>query len=255
MGEFFADIHATPDSQLRGTPCTVADTGEIAALRGKQNYESLLQLAQALSFQLRYREAAEVYTKAIALKPNDRKAYRLRAARYINSLRPSKAMADLLLCRELGGDLVDLSYRIGLCLYLMGRYQWAMEEFEAAHSHSDEEMGIALIYWHTLSAWRCGADPKLLKRYRPNMRVGHHTGYDKAMALAAGFTPWDDFKENLDRETEDLEFSIVAYGGCGYLAHRGKTEEAESLLKEIICRDSFWISYAYIAAWNDRFAK
>ena len=253
MGEFFADIHAMPDSQLHGGSCAFFDTAEMSALRKHEDYDSHMQLAKALSFQLRYREATGVYTKAIAVKPNDTKAYRLRAARYINTLQPAKAMADFLHCRDAGGDIVDLSYRIGLCLYFMGRYRWAMEEFETAITHSDEEMGIAIIYWHTLSAWRCGAEPTLLKKYRTGMQVGHHTGYDKAMALAAGVTDWETFWEGLKGECEDLEFSIVAYGGCGYLAQKGSPAQAQTLLQEILSRDSFWISYAYLAAWNDRY--
>jgi tetratricopeptide (TPR) repeat protein len=251
MGQFFADVHAMPDSQLGGGPCSVNDTEEIAALRSKEDYESLMQLAQALSFQLRYREATAVYSRAIAMEPDATKAYRLRAARYINSLQPAKAMEDFLYCREHGGDVVDLSYRIGLCLYFMGRYQWAMEEFRICFAHSDDEMGIAAIYWHTLSAWRCGEDASLLKKYHSNMNVGHHTGYEKAVALAAGATTLDEFYQVLTAEKEDLEFSIVAYGGYGYLAYIGKTDAAQELLSEVVCRDSFWISYAYIAAWND----
>jgi hypothetical protein len=160
-------------------------------------------------------------------------------------------MEDFLYCREQGGDVVDLSYRIGLCLYFMGRYQWAMEEFRICFAHSDDEMGIAAIYWHTLSAWRCGEDASLLKKYHSNMNVGHHTGYEKAVALAAGATTLDEFYQVLAAEKEDLEFSIVAYGGYGYLAYIGKTDAAQELLSEVVCRDSFWISYAYIAAWND----
>ena len=53
----------------------------------------------------------------------------------------------------------------------------------------DDEMGIAVLYWHTLSAVRTEKAPTLLKYYRPDMAVGHHTAYEKAMRVWSGTTP------------------------------------------------------------------
>lgn len=36
---------------------------------------------------------------------------------------------------------------------------------------------IAVIFWHTLSAWKLRKDLSFLKYYRTDMEVGHHTAY------------------------------------------------------------------------------
>ncbi len=252
MGEFFADVHAMPDSQIENLPCTLKDSPEVSSLRGEESFDGLLRLAGALCYQLRYREAIPVYSAAIALQPDNRLGYRLRAPRYLNTLQPALALADFLVCRDLGGDVVDLSYRMGLCLFLMGKYSWAMEEFSAAYTHSDEEMQIAEIYWHTLCAWRAGEEEKLLKKYRPGMAVGHHFTYERVMALAAGVLSREEFEGFLKTEASDLEYSILAFGYGEYLHKSGDREGAQALQRALLHRDGFWISYAYLAALNDK---
>ena len=241
-----------PPANWGREPCQIPDSPEVAALRGAEDYDGLLALGKALCFQLRYREAVEVYDRAAVLCPTDIRAYRQRAARYLTTLRPEDAICDLLRCRALGGDEMDLSYRLGLCRYLTGAYRQAMAELETCYPLCDEEMGIAAMFWHTLSAWRAGEAPGLLRHYRPGMAVGHHTAYDFCMALAAGFVDLRAAEARLKAEKSDLEYSILAYGVSGYLEHTGKDRAAEALRERLLRRDSFWITYCYIAAWNDR---
>ena len=51
--------------------------------------------------------------------------------------------------------------------------------------------------------------------------------------------------------TEDLDFSIIGYGLYVYYRFLGMDEAAQGLLREIIKRDRFWISYGYLAAWQE----
>ena len=56
MGKYFADVHASHESQFQNLPHGLADTDEILACRAKpQTYETLLELADALCWQLRFR--------------------------------------------------------------------------------------------------------------------------------------------------------------------------------------------------------
>lgn len=87
--------------------------------------------------------------------------------------------------------------------------------------------------------------------YHPGMDVGHHTAYEAAMSTAAGYIDVSETMARLEQETDDLEYSICAYGVAKMLLHREKKEEANILLQSIVRRDSFWICYAYLAAWND----
>ena len=256
MGQFFADIHAAPASQLGILPHGLEDTPDVAEKRGAQSYDELLALAKALCWQLRYKEAVDVYTKAVEQQPEDPTAIRQRAARYITTLQPEAAIGDFLRCRELGGDPMDIGYRLGICYYLHGNYQQAMVELEACYPLCDEEMGIATIYWHTLSAWKCGKQPLLLNQeYRKGMNVGHHTAYEFAMQIASGHLKLTEGMLRLSEEKDDLEYSIKAYGIHVCLIQHDEPELAQMILDAVIRRDRFWISYAYIAAWNDVYGR
>lgn len=254
MGTFFADIHASAESQLGHISCAIEDSPEVAALRCAREPEQLLQLAQALGFQLRYREAAEVCSQAISLLPGDIRPIRLRAARHLSTLQTEKAISDFLTCRALGGDEMDISYRLGLCYYMAERYEDAMAELSRCLPLCDDEMGVAVIFWHTLSAWRADRMPVLLYRsYHSDMQVGHHTAYDFAMQVASEQLPLSAALTRLNNEPEDLEFSIMAYGIAEFMKHNGLAYQP--LMQTLLRRDSFWISYCYIAAWNDTFGK
>ena len=254
MGEFFDDIHAMPDSQLGGAPCRVADSSDTAAARGAEDFDGLGRLAKALNFQLRYREALDVYAQMLRLRPDDYDTLRARAPREINTLQPRRAIEDLLRCRALGGDEADLAYRLGIAYYLAGSYAAAMREEAACFPLVDDEMGVAVIYWHTMAALKSGAEPVLLReKYHAGMRCGHHTAYDAAVSFCAGLTPRDTFFAAMERTDSDLDFSMLAYGASVFLLSERENEESDRLRKAVVARDGFWISYANLAAWNDEY--
>ena len=252
---YFSELHAKPDSQLLGLPCTVSDTPETAAARGDSSEQGQRTLAAALDDQLRYREALTVYDQLLLQCPADTSLRRKRATRYINTLQPEKAVSDLEQCRALGMADSEVCYPLGIANYLAGRYEDAMTEMARMQALSDEEMGIAAIYWHTLAAYRCGRMPTLLAVYHPGMAVGHHTAYERAMALAAGAVSESDFCILLQTESSDLEYAMLAYGYAGYLANQGRAFDSRTARSTILPRDSFWIAYGYLAAWNDVFGN
>lgn len=251
---YFSEEHASPATQLGREPCLLTDSPEVTSLRCADTLEELLKLGSALNFQLRYRDSLPVYDRIVREYPAEYRGWRERAPRLINTLQPGRAVADLLHCRTLGGDDGDLSYRLAIAHYLEGSFAESMAESVRCLPHWDDEMGIAIIYWHTLAAWKCGEAPQLLYRaYHPRMKVGHHTAYEAAMALAAGQIGIQQAYRELDETASDLEFSIFGYGVSCWLQQAGRCDEAEALLTRILARDSFWIGYAFIAAWRDRY--
>jgi len=79
-----------------------------------------------LSTQLRYREAADAFSLALAERPDDLDALCLRAGRYLSTLQSDKAYADFEKCLALGGEELDIKYRLGLCANYAGNYPRAM---------------------------------------------------------------------------------------------------------------------------------
>lgn len=251
MGSFFADIHADKESQLSGDFCNIEDTFEMKELRRDKTYQGFLDLAKALRFQLRYRDAIAVCSEAIKLKPEEKEAYRQRAGAYLTILQIEQAKEDFKRCRELGQDRLDVSYRLALCFYLQEKYKKAMEELEQTWELCDDEMGIAVIFWHTLSAWKLRKRPELfLKYYRSDMKVGHHTAYASLIEALKGEVFWEEAEKRLEN-AEDLDFSIIGYGLYVYYQFSEMQEKAQILLRRIIEKDTFWISYGYLAAWQE----
>ena len=116
-------------------------------------------------------------------------------------------------------------------------------------------MYIADVYWLVLSQLRAEkadeAQKTLKQHYRPDMYVGHHTAYEKAMRVAAGFAPMEDMLAELDAEPDDLQFAMTAYGLCVLLETHGETEKADALREKLLKRDGFWFCFSYLAAYHD----
>ena len=258
MGKYFADVHASYKSQFQNLPHGLADTDEILTCRAKpQTYETLLELADALCWQLRFREAIDALTQAVKLEPERMEAYRKRGPKYLDTLQFEQALADYTRCEQADGVSVMSRYRIGMAHYLMGKYGDAIRAFSdsLAIAPQDDDMYIADIYWLVLSQLRAGkadaAQKTLQQHYRTDMYVGHHTAYEKAMHAAAGFAPMGDILLELDTEEDDLQFAMTAYGLCVPLEAYDETEKAAALRKKLLARDGFWFCFSYLAAYND----
>lgn len=172
----FDTPHAGIESQVDNLPAGIPDSEAVEQAKAMPySVEKYIALGKALSRQLRYREAIVVYTEGLKSEADDLSLLRLRAGRYLTTLQSDLAITDFEKCLSLGAEKLDCLYRLGLAHYYAGRYEQAMKIFLKCMPLCDEEMGIAVIYWHTLSAARAGKAPILLKRYYPDMAVGHHT--------------------------------------------------------------------------------
>lgn len=244
----FDELHAGIESQIMNLPAGIPDSEAVTQAKAlPDSVEKFMALGKALSRQLRYREAIDAYTEGLKSEPENLSLLRLRAGRYLTTLQSNLAIADFEKCLSLGVERLDCLYRIGLSQYYTGRYEQAMVTLENCLPLCDEEMGIAVIYWHTLSAVRAGKAPTLLKNYRSNMAVGHHTSYEKAMQVWSGATSLPAMLHMLEGEKDDLEYGIVLYG----LLWHPDCDEQEHLYEKLLSRDGFWPSFAYLAAWRD----
>ena len=152
-------------------------------------------------------------------------------------------------------------YRIGMAHYLMGKYGDAICAFSdsLAIAPQDDDMYIADVYWLVLSQLRAGkadaAQKTLRQHYRPDMYVGHHTAYEKAMRAAAGYASMEDILAELDAEPDDLQYAMTAYGLCVLLQAHDEKEKADALREKLLKRDGFWFCFSYLAAYHDQTQK
>ena len=173
-------------------------------------------------------------------------------------MQPEQALADYTRCEQADGVSVMSRYRIGMAHYLMRKYDDAIRTFtdSLAIAPQDDDMYIADVYWLVLSQLRAEkadeAQKTLKQHYRPDMYVGHHTAYEKAMRVAAGFAPMEDMLAELDAEEDDLQFAITSYGLCVLLETHGEIEKADALREKLLSRDGFWFCFSYLAAYHDQ---
>ena len=152
---------------------------------------------------------------------------------------------------------VESRYRVGMAQYMLQNYDAATAAFAGslAIAPQDDDMYIADVYWLVLSQLRAEkadeAQKTLKQHYRPDMYVGHHTAYEKAMRVAAGFAPMEDMLAELDAEPDDLQFAMTAYGLCVLLETHGETKKADALREKLLKRDGFWFCFSYLAAYSD----
>ena len=147
-------------------------------------------------------------------------------------------------------------YAAGIGWYFLGEYEKCMLAEEQCYPLFDDEMGIAAIFWHTLAAWRAGKRPSLLEEnYRHGMLVGHHKSYNRIMAIAIGSVSEESAFLMYKHMISPLDKTIYGYGFSCWLSHIGKKDDALRILREIASDRSFWIAYAYLAAYLDENRK
>lgn len=241
---------ASLESQFEGALCDVEDTEEMFWLRQSDDYQSKIALGNALSAQYRFREAAQAFEAASYIRNNDPSLYTRLGGAYL-TIRKFKAAYDAYMrSLDLGGAEQSVSYPLGMWHYLQEDYRIAAEWFAKCLPCGDE-LAIAVIYWHCLCCFRSGSHLELLKHYRTDMKVGHHTAYQTAVSLFAGETDIRAVFDALESERDDLNYVIAAYGLYVYLAVKDEKKKGDTLLQGILSRKMIWPCISYLTAWND----
>ncbi|MDE6032196.1 MAG: tetratricopeptide repeat protein [Oscillospiraceae bacterium] len=237
------------ESQLENAPCDVEDTEEMFWLRRADDYQSKLALGNALSAQYRFREAVKEYEAALRIRNDDPALYNRLGGAYLTIRNFGAAYDAYMRCTEHGGS--DLAaYPLGIWHYLREDHRAAAERFEKCLPCGDE-LAIAVIYWHCLCCLRSDNNLDLLKLYRVDMNVGHHTAYRTAVSLFARETDAAAVFDILDNQRDDLNYVITAYGLYVWLSVNGEKEKSDTLLQNILSKKSVWPCISYLAAWND----
>jgi tetratricopeptide (TPR) repeat protein len=196
---YFAPVHASKESQFFGLPHNLEDPPELAELKERlagdpDNCELILDLCGRYNDQLRYREAIELYDRAVALRPEDPEIRRQRAPRFLNTLQFEKAEADFAFCEAARPGTLDIAYRRGLCCYMMGRRSdagdWFARAREYALAGNDPEMEAAALYWQILAVARTRGKFGSWLNFDFARNIDHHWAYrDTIRLFCAAFGP------------------------------------------------------------------
>lgn len=252
-----SEIHAVRDQEIlfdKPFLKSVEDDENVTLARKnhKENptFQTLMELGNALAFQMRYNEAISCFEDAIKINPDDYQARRKCAGRYLSTLRLDKAEEGFLWCDARAEDKLDTKYMLGCCAYYKYEYKKAMGYFDEcfALSEDDDDMYVAVLFWAIACAVQLGQDVKnVLKKYK-DLHIGHHTGYMQAVRLFMG----DDIEtcDNIPYDDE-LQRCIFSYGVHLYYLYNADEMRADVALQSTLSRDTYFSAFAYLGAYTE----
>jgi tetratricopeptide (TPR) repeat protein len=235
--------------------------------------ERIIWLGRRLAYLWRYREAIEIYSKGIALHPNDAKLYRHRGHRYITVREFGNAIADLEKAAKLIKDVPDeiepdgapnqynipastlhsnIWYHLGLAYYLKGDFKNALRCYLECmkFSTSNDDMLCATSDWLYITYRRLGRDKeaqKVLEPIHEKMEILENFSYHKRLLMYKGLISPDSL---LDSRSSDLDLATQGYGVGNWYFYNGQIEKAREIFQKVV-RGKYWAAFGYIAAEAD----
>lgn len=238
------------NSQLGIEMCEVSDTEEMYWLRESDDYQSKVKLGMMLSGQYRYKEAVIAFEQAMKIKSDDASLYTKLGGAYLTLFRFEKAKECYDKAIELGVSEKAVSYPYAIWYYLQGDYENAIDRLLKCLPCGGE-MKIAAIYWEILAAQKAGIKSVLKKEYDASMDVGHHTAYKMAVQVLLCEKNIDEALLELEKELDDLNYVVAAYGIAEYMGNNGQDAERKVLLDRLLKKESMWPCVSYLAAYNE----
>ena len=241
---------ASLESQLGNRPCDVEDSEEMFWLRQSDDYQSKVKLGGLLVGQYRFQEAVDVYREAACIKNDDPMLFLRLGGACLTVRRFQDAFDAYQRYIALCGVDKKVSYPLGIWHFLRNDYTSAAECFLRCVP-CDDEMAIAVIYWHSIASFRSSQPPILLEQYHDGMNVGHHGAYRLAVSLFAGAISLDSALAELESLKNDLDYCVAAYGIACFLADHAEKGKCHELMQAVLDRSSIWPCISFLAAWND----
>ena len=259
-----AEVKARYETQLA--------TAKAAYDRTPTNADSIIWYARRLAYLGRIREAIDVYSRGIALHPNNPWLYRHRGHRYISVRELDRAASDLERATTLTQGRPDevepdgqpnaqnmpigtlqsnVAYHLALAYYLKGDFARAIPVYrrELADARNDDRR-VSTAHWLYMSLRRLGRDAEaaeVLAPIRRDMNVIENDTYHHLLLMYKGELPVD----SLLRTGPGGEMSVTdatgAYGVGNWHLYNGRRAEAERLFRRILAGGQ-WGAFGYIAA-------
>jgi tetratricopeptide (TPR) repeat protein len=236
--------------------------------------EAAIWHGRRLGYVGRMREAIAVYSGALKEHPGSYRLLRHRGHRYISVREFGHAVRDLERAWALAQrspdavepdrdpnpsgtprstDRSNILYHWGLALYLSGRFGESERVFARRDGLADynDDMLVSTTHWRYLCLARLGRSDQARRVLDPigeRMDIRENEGYHRLCLMYKGLlTPEQCLSRASGGAPADLS---VAYGVGAFLMARGRAEEGERLLREIVAGSS-WFSFGMIAAEAD----
>jgi tetratricopeptide (TPR) repeat protein len=239
------------------------------------NLDSIIWYGRRLGYLGQLRESIEVYSRGLALFPDNPWLLRHRGHRYISVRDFDAAVRDLERAAALVAgtpDVVEpdgqpnaggipigtlhsnIGYHLALAHYLRG--DWAKAATVAqreADGATNDDRRVSMAHWLYMALRRSGRDAeaaRVLVPMRRDMAVIENRAYHRLMLLYKGELPPDSvLTTGADGEMSVTDAS-AAYGLANWHLYNGRRAEAVHLFRRIIAGGQ-WGAFGYIAAEAD----
>lgn len=231
------------------------------AYAAEPTLEHLLSLGGALFFQLRYKDALVIYEECVKKGINTPSYYlarRKRAITYLKLLKNEEAYQEFLWCLDHTSkeeEILDVTYRLGLCQYYLGEYAKAKDYFKDcfALALNNPDMYVSSLYWFKLCLIKLNDNDntefiKYRKQYKNNFYT--HPGYDLFIRFVCGEIDLDEFEYQVDSLSQ-LQQTCSFYGMSVYFKEINE-RYSRRYLKLTVSLEDYFGGFAYIAAYLDR---
>lgn len=242
--------------------------------RDPASADAAIWLGRRLAYLGRFRDAIDVYTRAIAKHPDEPRLYRHRGHRYITIRKLDEAIADLRKASRLVAGKKDeiepdgapnkagiprstlqsnIWYHLGLAQYLKGDFRSALASYQEGMkvSRVNDDMLVATSDWLYMTLRRLKRDEeakRVLEPIKEQMDILENGAYHARLLMYKGLrTP--ESVLNLDT-ADDVQIATQGYGvGNWYLVNGGKAKAKE--IYERVVAGKAWQAFGFIAAEAD----
>ena len=186
-----------------------------------------------------YREAAECYSRAIAINPFNWEYYRHRAHRFVSCGYFADGAADFTIASRLNPNDWNVWYHLGLSYFLLGMYDkadWAYTRCAALNKTADDI--CAVTDWHYMTLKRLGKDEeaaKLLDEITEDMPVSDEVAnsYYQRLRVYKGLRAPETLFTNAG-ENAGLDVITQGFGVANYYRMNGQEEKGVEMLKKVV---------------------
>lgn len=240
--------------------------------RTPTNADSIIWYARRLGYLGHVREAISMYSRGIALYPDDPWMYRHRGHRYITVREFNNAIHDLERAAKLvegRPDVIEpdgqpnaanqpigtlhsnINYHLALAYYLTGDYERALPVYarELAGSSNDDRR-VSIAHWYYMTLRRLGRGPEAARVVSPftrDMRVIENGTYHQLVLMYKGLVSPDSVLAVGPTGEMSVTDATAAYGLATWHWYNGRRADAERTWRRILAGGQ-WGAFGYIAA-------
>ncbi len=236
------------------------------------NVDSIIWYARRLGYLGQLRESIEIYTRGIALYPDNPWLYRHRGHRYISVRDFLAAVTDLERATALVQGKPDeiepdgqpnaqnspigtlhsnIGYHLALAHYLMGDFTAAARVSQLeVNAATNDDRRVSMAHWLYMSLRRSGRDAEAAQVLVPitrDMTIIENQAYHRLMLLYKGELPADSVLTAAPSGELSVKDASAAYGVANWHWYNGRKAEGEAVWRRIV-EGGQWGAFGTVAA-------